>query len=420
MKEKTNNDVKNKSKITIGIVVLFIFVAILLFFLFNGKAQYEVSFDSNGGSAVASIIVDKNGLAIKPEDPTKENHVFAGWYYNDELFDFSKPITENIKLEARWVEIGRVAGVKLEQKDLTLKIGDKLKLNAIITPEDALDKTVTWESSDDSIVKVDDNGNVEALKEGVATITVTTKDGEFTAKVEISVSKEEEKEDSKNEPESKPEDKPTKPEEKPVQPENKPTEPEEKPTEPEEKPVEPENKPTEPEDKPTEPEVIKVTGISLDKTKLNLYINESTKLTATIKPNNASNKGVTWKSSNSNVASVDTNGNVKALSEGTATITVTTADGNYTASCEVVVSKKPDNYAITFTGEALYPDGPKVQCSVAVTKNGSPCNYKFIIYNGEKIGKNPDIGYFNTSIKNATIRLSDGTDVTATVNYVNF
>ncbi len=60
-------------------------------------------------------------------------------------------------------------------------------------------------------------------------------------------------------------------------------------------------------------------------------------LKATVKPSNAADKFVTWKSSNKTIASVDKNGKVKGLKKGTVTITVTTKDGKKTAKCKVVV-----------------------------------------------------------------------------------
>lgn len=379
MSKKDNNS--NKKKIAIGIAILLIVLVVLLLILLR-KPQYEVSFDSNGGTIVASIIVDKNGLAIKPEDPIRENYVFAGWYYNDELFDFSTPITEDIKLEARWVEIGRVAGVTLDKNVLTLNIGDTVKLNATVTPEDALDKTIEWVSSNPDVVSVDEAGNIKALKEGTATITVTTKDGEFTAKVEITVKEKEEVDDSNKEP---------------AVPDKKP------------------DSSTEEEPNTPSEETIKVTGISLNKTNLNLYIDESAKLTANIKPNNASNKEVTWISSNPDVASVDTNGNIKALKEGTATITVTTKDGNYAVSCHVTVSEKPDNYVVTFTEELMEGTGSLMQYTYTVTKNGAPCSYEFVLYNGAPIGEYAS--KLEIPNKNGNVKIvldKNGTTVTAT------
>ena len=89
---------------------------------------------------------------------------------------------------------------------------------------------------------------------------------------------------------------------------------------------------------------VPVTGVSLNKTALTLDVGTSETLTATVSPNNASNKDVTWSSSNSNVASVDAQGKVTAKKTGNATITVTTKDGNKTASCNVTVKEAPPQY----------------------------------------------------------------------------
>lgn len=82
---------------------------------------------------------------------------------------------------------------------------------------------------------------------------------------------------------------------------------------------------------------VSVTGISLDKTTASVEVGQKTTLTATIAPADASNKKVTWTSNNDAVATVD-NGVVTGVSAGVATITATTADGNFTASCDVTVS----------------------------------------------------------------------------------
>ena len=81
----------------------------------------------------------------------------------------------------------------------------------------------------------------------------------------------------------------------------------------------------------------KVTGVSLSLNTLTLVENGTSTLTATIMPGNATNQNVTWKSSDTKVATVD-NGLVTAVAEGTATITVTTEDGNKTATCTVIVT----------------------------------------------------------------------------------
>ena len=76
-----------------------------------------------------------------------------------------------------------------------------------------------------------------------------------------------------------------------------------------------------------------VTGVTLNKSELSLNKGETETLVATVLPSNASDKSVTWSSSDSNVATVDDNGLVTAVGSGNATITVTTVDGGYTAQC---------------------------------------------------------------------------------------
>lgn len=90
------------------------------------------------------------------------------------------------------------------------------------------------------------------------------------------------------------------------------------------------------EPEPTPPAVT-VTGVTLNKTDLMLEIGGSETLTATVAPADATNKNVTWKSSNTAVATVDDNGKVTGVAAGEATITVTTEDGGKTATCKVSV-----------------------------------------------------------------------------------
>ena len=88
---------------------------------------------------------------------------------------------------------------------------------------------------------------------------------------------------------------------------------------------------------------VKVTGVKLNKSSKSLTIGDTFTLTATVKPNNATDKSVTWSSSNTSVATVDENGAVTAVSEGTATITATASNG-VEASCSVTVKQKGDSF----------------------------------------------------------------------------
>ena len=91
------------------------------------------------------------------------------------------------------------------------------------------------------------------------------------------------------------------------------------------------------EDEGTEPATVPVTGVTLNKTTMPLTVGGTGTLTATVAPEDATNKDVTWSSNDATVATVD-NGLVTAVAVGTATITVTTVDGEQTATCTVTVT----------------------------------------------------------------------------------
>lgn len=162
--------------------------------------------------------------------------------------------------------------VSLNVSSASLNVGQTKLLTATITPADTADKSLTWSTSNKSIVTVDKTGKIKAVKVGSATITVKTNDGGYTSTCKVTVT-----------------------------------------------------------DKAVE-------SVSLNKTSLNLLKERIFTLKAYITPSNAKNKSVTWKSSNTKVAKVDKEGKVTAIDNGTAKITVTTQDGNKTATCTVTVT----------------------------------------------------------------------------------
>ena len=101
------------------------------------------------------------------------------------------------------------------------------------------------------------------------------------------------------------------------------------------------------------PAEINVTGVELDKTTLSLVEGTTGSLTATVAPENATDTTVTWASDNPSVAAVDQSGKITAVSEGTATITVTTADGGFSDNCAVTVTAKA--VTVTFEGADVDP-----------------------------------------------------------------
>lgn len=84
-------------------------------------------------------------------------------------------------------------------------------------------------------------------------------------------------------------------------------------------------------------DTVKVAGISLNKKELTIKEKTKSQLTATLSPSNATDKKITWRSSNTNIVTVDQSGNLTAINPGTATITVVSNDGGYVAVCKITV-----------------------------------------------------------------------------------
>ncbi|MFZ5429759.1 MAG: Ig-like domain-containing protein, partial [Bacteroidota bacterium] len=206
--------------------------------------------------------------------------------------------------------IVRVTGITVNPTKLTIMDGDEAQITATVSPTDATNKIVTWSSSNTKVATVNATGLVYAVAVGSATITATTSDGSFKATCAVNVT------------------------EKPVA----------------------------------------VTGITVTPTTLVLKPGESGQLTATVEPQNASNKNVTWSSNNSRYISVDQNGLVtmSARPVGGAIITATTEDGGFTATC--TVSQYVSVTGITLDKEVHYMAAGKTTISPPVTATVLPSN----------------------------------------------
>ena len=180
-----------------------------------------------------------------------------------------------------------VTEVTLDKTDLTLTEGETETLTATVKPDNADNRKVTWSSDKTDVATVDGDGRVTAVKAGEATVTVTTEDGGKTATCKVTV----------------------------------------------------------------KAKAVNVTEVTLDKTELTLTEGETEALTATVKPDNADNRKVTWSSDKTEVATVDGDGRVTAVKAGEATVTVTTEDGGKTATCKVTVKAK----VVPVTGVEVNP-----------------------------------------------------------------
>ena len=177
-----------------------------------------------------------------------------------------------------------VTGVSVNPTSLNLTVGNTGTLTETIAPANATNQNVNWDSDDTSVATVA-NGVVTAVATGTTDITVTTADGNFTATSTVTVT--------------------------------------------------------------AVGATIPVTGVTLDQSSMTLTAGNSGTLHATVNPNNATNQNISWTSDNTGVATV-VGGVVTAVSAGTANITVTTTDGNFTAVSSITVnSSGPVNVPVT-------------------------------------------------------------------------
>ncbi len=183
-------------------------------------------------------------------------------------------INEDLEISDDGDGVVPVTGITVNKTSMTITVGSTDQLAATVEPSNATDPGVSWASDTEGVAAVDETGLVTAISEGTATITVTTTDGGHTATCEVTATT----------------------------------------------------------------DTIPVTGVFLNKSSTTITIGSTDQLAATVEPSNATDPGVSWASDTEGVAAVDETGLVTAISEGTATITVTTTDGGHTATCEVTAA----------------------------------------------------------------------------------
>ena len=252
------------------------------------QKKHKITFDTMGGNSIDALKVADGETWSLPEAPTRDGYVFKGWFTNvnctaDSAYTETAPITQDLTLFAKWEKQAvtvAVTGVTLNKTEATLTAkGQTVQLTATVAPANATNKNVTYATSNAAVATVSESGLVTAVAKGTADITVTTADGNKTAVCKVTV------------------------------------------------------------DIADQPTTVAVTGVTLDKTEATLTgKGQTVQLTATVAPANATNKNVTYATSNEKVATVSPEGLVTAVAKGTADITVTTADGNKTAVCKVTVS----------------------------------------------------------------------------------
>ena len=205
--------------------------------------------------------------------------------------------------------ISTVQSISLNKDSLNMNVGQTARLRASVTPADAYDQSVIWDSSDLTVAEVDAEGNVTAIGRGTAIITATSVDGSHTSTCAINV----------------------------VQP---------------------------------------AAGVSLNRVNLIIATGSETQLTAQVRPATADNKALIWETSDPLVVTVTENGKIHGVSAGTAVIKVTTADGRYTAECEVVVEDPVTGIALN-KAEAKMNVGQSMQLTASIAPS-TAANQKVI------------------------------------------
>ena len=267
-----------------------------------GTYKVEVTATSQAGATskeTASIVIpafehsyswqsDKTNhwkhCSIGNENTTQEAHTFGNWVVTKQASIGAEGekertctvcgYTEKETIPSIYIPSYPVTGIKVSQDTLMLtKKDETAQLSAEVVPSYADNTRVTWKSSDESVVTVDEKGKVTAVGNGTATITVTSVSGNYTATVAVTVKI------------------------------------------------------------PVEIEKISIEAEKETLTK----IGESTELKVKIEPENADAQKLIWKSDNEMVAAVDENGKVTAIGNGMAIITVTTEYGKNTASIIITV-----------------------------------------------------------------------------------
>ena len=92
---------KKKKIIIISLIVAIISIITIVMSTNNKEIiKYNVEFETNGGSLVETQLINEGEKAKKPKDPTKEGHVFIEWTYQNQIYDFTREVTKDLKLIA--------------------------------------------------------------------------------------------------------------------------------------------------------------------------------------------------------------------------------------------------------------------------------------------------------------------------------
>lgn len=295
----------------------------------QGYSAYEV-YVQNGGTlsetdwleSLKGSDVDLSGYATKEDLHTHNNKSILDSITQEDIdrWNSGGGTGGSCLLTEQTITIGEtgdvpVTGIELDYTSVELEIGQGMQLACSVLPSNATNNAITWSSSDNAKVKVEE-GYITALASGSATITAkSVENPSISASCLVTVPSTSEGGDT------------------------------------------------------GEDTTIEVTSITLDKTNLSLKVDETATLKATILPSDATNKNVVWSSSDNSKATVS-NGVVTALAEGNITITARSqSNTSITATCSVTIEAKETSGETT--GEKIYfKDLTPVKEGVVLNRNG--------------------------------------------------
>ena len=364
---------KNK-KIIIAIVATVLAIAIITVIVsisMKNNKKYTITFDTQGGNTIESIKVKVNETLVLQKNPEKEGYVFLHWVDEE-----NKPVSNNfkvlkdMKLIAKWAEpTQEVVTVSFNTdggntiSSITVIKGEKITLPEKPTKEGDHFKERVYENGEQFKTEaiIEENITLKAIWEKV---------------------EENKKEINKNNTTSKPSEG---------------------------------NQNEQPTTTPTpENQNVEVTDISLNKNSLGLIIGNSDTLTANITPSNATNKSVTWSSSNSSIISVDNSGKVTAKAIGSATITAKTANGK---EASATVTSDVKNITLTVGNQTISKYGTITSTNITVNidANGYNVPDSLITWSAPDTSGYTAPAYMSTNGKTATVTARDVWSGTASV-----
>lgn len=364
---------KNKKTIIaiVSAIVLIAIIAIVAIIIMKNNKKYTITFDTQGGNTIEAIEVKANETLVLPKNPEKEGYIFLHWVDEED-----KPVSNNfkvlkdMKLIAKWAEpTQEVVTVSFNTdggntiSSITVIKGEKITLPENPTKEGYNFKEWVYENGEQFKTEaiIEENITLKAIWEKV---------------------EENKKETNKNNTTSKPSEG---------------------------------NQNEQPTTTPTpENQNVEVTDISLNKNSLGLIIGNSDTLTANITPSNATNKSVTWSSSNSSIISVDNSGKVTAKAIGSATITAKTANGKEAIA---TVTSDVKNITLTVGNQTISKYGTITSTNITVNidANGYNVPDSLITWSAPDTSGYTAPAYMSLNGKTATVTARDVWSGTASV-----